>query len=326
MKKRRLDHSEPRGIEENSVHFKTGGITINGIVSCDIKRPLTVSSVGKHIVNNLKEKALGKFTTLKSINGVGQLCKYDNIGTESVSTETTTGPRDEIDGDMLDLNLNNISGCIRNENLQQLYEKKLLSSDINSSPFKGKMSAFEISLLKGKQNLERRKSLESAALRSSPRTNRLEYKRPNYSDTKRVKPRQLLDEVAEERSDEHVKDKKHEEHGAVRPKKRKRTVSNNNKSVAEDVEVDSPYSSRNKLRISDPSKRFTYRINGSNRRNSLPTRLSLSSLSSYSSGKQNKQQGQSSRSSSSSTAAASLERKTSHRQRFQVDGISGRDF
>lgn len=92
---------------------------------------------------------------------------------------------------VLDQNLNHISDCIKRDNCADLYSRNL-KTVCDSSPLKGKMSAFEISLLKGKQNLERRKSIESAALRSSPRMNANEQ-RPNYRDKKQVKARQSLE-------------------------------------------------------------------------------------------------------------------------------------
>lgn len=92
---------------------------------------------------------------------------------------------------MIDQNLNHITDSVTRENLAELWNKKILEVS-ESSPVKGKMSAFEISLMKGRQNLERRKSIESAALRSSPRANaKGNVPKPNYCDRKRQYTKKL---------------------------------------------------------------------------------------------------------------------------------------
>lgn len=91
---------------------------------------------------------------------------------------------------VVDQNLNNLTDSMNRENLKDIYSKKL--QDISDlSPFKGQMSAFEISLLKGRQNLERRKSIESATLRSSPRMN-ANVPKPDYREKKRKNSRLSL--------------------------------------------------------------------------------------------------------------------------------------
>lgn len=91
---------------------------------------------------------------------------------------------------MVDQNRNHITESITRENLKELYSKKIQEVS-DTSPFKGKMSAFEISVLKGKQNLERRKSIESSTLRSSPRMN-ANVPKPDYREKRRIKSRLSL--------------------------------------------------------------------------------------------------------------------------------------
>lgn len=177
-----------------------------------------------------------------------------------------------------DQNLNHITNNIKSENLKELFQKKV--KEVNeASPLKGKMSAFEISVLKGKQNVERRKSIESAALRSSPRTN-TNVPKPNYQEKDKVRSRLSLDHRMEQNS----VGKKNESRG------RKRTRS------VDVAKMCSPSSVENKIFKPVPKRRTTlmsrrnvnlkrnsrvvnYRLNGSPKLKQLPARLSLDSLS-----------------------------------------------
>lgn len=320
-KRRRVGSVERNNDEVNDSYTKAPVLSLNGLVSHESRKPLTVSLTGKQKINNVPQSP-DKYISV-TVNGVEKLCKYNDRLTGSSFNgskfDHTADHKDEVDGEIVDKNLNNISNCIKNENLQQLYERKLLSADVASSPFKGKMSAFEISLLKGKQNLERRKSLESATLRSSPRTNRHNKKRPNYSDTKkRCKARLSLNITERSR----VSDRNPRQQGARRSLKRKRTKSDADTADQKQVnelkeDTDSARGScrLNKMNEKSSSRQIRHRLNGS-RRNSLPDKLALSSLSKPS-GSSRHLQGQSS-------STLSLAKAKTSSQRFCPKQISGK--
>ncbi|XP_060567350.1 uncharacterized protein LOC132726099 [Ruditapes philippinarum] len=184
---------------------------------------------------------------------------------------------------VLDQNLNHVTNGLNTDNLKEIYSKKL--QEVNDlSPFKGQMSAFEISLLKGKQNLERRKSIESATLRCSPRMN-ANVPKPNYREKKRNNSRLSLASSL----DRHVeKLGKKEKLNVKQRRKRTRTT--------ERAGSLSPSSEENKIITSVPKRRkskanlktadsldseisFNYRSSCSPKLKTLPTRLSLDSLS-----------------------------------------------
>jgi len=215
---------------------------------------------------------------------------------------------------VIDQNHVKISSCIKSENLQQLYDKKLKNSSPESSPFKGKLSAFEISLLKGQQNLERRKSMESACLRSSPRASRLGVKRPNYREKRKNKLRFSLDSQVDSEGKVNQDDNSgslegNTEQQESKPRRGRKPRLFKTGMVRHEVNefkkqrvkgrigrprkisLDSNDSmttnppKRRKRKISDPVanakhlEKVSYRMNGSRKRQSLPAVLSLQSLS-----------------------------------------------
>lgn len=294
VKRRRVGSLDSCEIEEN----KSSKSALNGLILHSPKKQFPVFTVGKQKTNNM--------TCLRDVN---LKCNEK----ESVVENNTCRPRnDEVDGELLDQNLNNISSCIKSESLQQLYEKKLLGVD--SSPFKGKLSAFEISLLKGKQNLERRKSLESASLRSSPRTNKTNYRRPNYSDKRRSKARLSLDTISEKNKNTQISNT--EKIDKLKSKKRKRT-SSNKETKSEDEQISGAQidEKMNKFdSFSKPLGQFKYRMNGAKKRSSLPAKLALTSISLASGSTSQQQQGKSSSLKSAKTSC----------QRFCPKQVSGK--
>ncbi|XP_053380019.1 uncharacterized protein LOC128548687 [Mercenaria mercenaria] len=183
---------------------------------------------------------------------------------------------------IVDQNLNHITESINRENLKEIYSKKIQDAS-DSSPFKGQMSAFEISLLKGKQNLERRKSIESATLRSSPRMN-ANVPKPDYREKKRNKSRLSL---ASSLDRQELLDKK-TKRNIKKTRKRTRTVDVVGSLSPSSVEnkIVKPVPKRRKSKVSikaavslNTEKTIKFRLNGSPKLKTLPTRLSLDSLS-----------------------------------------------
>mgnify|MGYP000119657737 CR=1 FL=1 len=336
IKRRKIDCLETNGALENDIHVRIPGSPIYGQIPQSPKRPFNVSALGKQKQNTFKHSPATKLFPVPPVNGVNSVIdKLLKVGDRIVSSdvcgtnscEQKMDSKDEVDCEILDQNLNQISNCIKSENLQQLYERKILSSDSTSSPFKGKMSAFEISLLKGKQNLERRKSLESATLRASPRRSRHSNPRPNYSDTKRSKARLSLNVSSEKGS--RISGRNPRQQGSKNTQKRKRTQSVVDNDISQSLESDNctrvldTESSKNKRIVNkmknEESRQCKDRVNGFRRRNSLPDKLALGNLP-QSSGKQNHLQGQSSSTLSSSSPA----RSKPSSQKFSPRIVSGR--
>ena len=190
-------------------------------------------------------------------------------------------------------------------NLKEFYSSSLKELS-ETSPFKGKMSAFEISLLKGKQSVERRKSLEAATLRSSPRlnanvtANQHSEKRSARSLTPALNEKSLARRAAKNvRREKRMKKKLRERSksmGAISPSSienqlvmtqiksvsKRRSLRNQQKQAADDSDkIKRHHSLRSNARSSKSlsTSMLSYRLNGSPKLKGLPAVLSLSTLS-----------------------------------------------
>ncbi|XP_052790457.1 uncharacterized protein LOC128224585 [Mya arenaria] len=331
------------GVEENDylpVGKAFSEASINGVIQprkMEEKQPFSVAFGSQP--SNVSKQSARDFTEIKDLNTMYSFadeeisfktpCTYEGKAHSSPVKSSV------LDPSLLDQNLNKISSCIKSENLQQLYGKKLKHTSPDSSPFKGKLSAFEISLLKGRQNVERRKSMESANIRSSPRAVRLGGHRPNYNETKTYKRKlSLTNEVDSESLAQFGKFSPHRRKsgkGKVlqekneKKTKHRRTISgdkvkwhNTESKVKEKIErrgrprktsLDSLVTDRNISTHSGKGRgsisrvkedkqtgnKVTYRMNGFRKRQSLPEVLTLKSLMSNS-GTQDNNQGKPSRS------------------------------
>ncbi|KAL4218580.1 PHD finger protein 19 [Mactra antiquata] len=229
--------------------------------------------------------------TTESADTVGENLKSNNSdfenGYKEVEKAVQSSLMDKSSIKILDQNLNHISDCIRRDSTSDMYSRNL-KTICDSSPLKSKMSAFEISLLKGKQNLERRKSIESAALRSSPRMNSNEQ-RPNYCDKKKIKSRQSLEAGFNKTL------RKRSVKSSDLGHRRSRTVDSQDAvspSLMEN-EIVRPVPKRRVARVKDEREEkgdnlsgndekessIQYRLNGSPKLKSLPTRISADVLS-----------------------------------------------
>ncbi|XP_052286913.1 uncharacterized protein LOC127882361 isoform X3 [Dreissena polymorpha] len=281
-KKRRVGSKDRKSVQENVPIRNHTQKSVNGIIGT----PKQLFGV--------TESPKNKYMELKQLNSnysenMIPNCRGENY-CDSEDGEVTFKVNDKIAhkeskmdkhrSELLDQNLNKISCIIQPEDIpvhiQQLYDSKLKNTSPESSPFKGKLSAFAISVMKGRENLERRKSLESASatIRSSPRANRTNNQRPNYCERKKHK-RLSLNVESENPSSRSVSGRK----DGNKSGKRKRTLtleSLSPKKEASDVPLNK--SNKSKLRNVDQVK-FRKHIGHEKKKNKVKKyKLSLDSI------------------------------------------------